>query len=601
MDPRRIGTVVAMVGLAAGTLVAVQPGTPAAAYTTSSSKTVKYEAETGYRSIGNVHDSRTIGNRPADLATPLTGYTGAGFLDFSDPVPATDWQGTIPPGQDGASWQITAPKAGNYRIKFVYNNPGSKWGGSRNARDERNMRININSPSYTSEKGWVGWMIFAVSGYNGSAAPGAVQSAATVGGNTAWNTNYMNVPLKKGRNDLKLSMQAPPGQGVYDGPNLDSFEVTPIDDEFVPERAVPAKSGQFEHPGIYYTGEDLRNLRTGKDIPDSVWARGYHELLAAPESSSAYSRPDGYFEVVERGPYNNPDVGSSQFAQDAKAVHYNALRWYLTGDQANAKKAIEILNGWSRTLKRVTNNDAKLIVAMAGPDFLSGAELIKHLYNKDSRVKASDRWAGADMKRFDRLVRSVFYNDTIGAYYPQANGNWDSLIAGASMAIGVYLDDQRIFNQALNQYYRGDNVANTLSMGTLPSYIYRTGESQESNRDQGHAGMGLEGFGYTSEIALNQGIDVFGAYGSRLLTGALYYARYNTTEAADAVESETFISDKLRGAISKPVFEILANYYASHGQASPKERALLNKALDEKYRPKNGYLNAMLFQDAPPR
>lgn len=557
----------------------------------------RYEAEKNYETIGNVHDSRDIGDHPEGLATPLAGYSGEGFLDFSDPVPSNDWQGTIPAGQDGATWHVDVPKTGNYRIKFVYNNPGTKWGGSRNVRDERNMRVNINSDSYTSQDGWVGWMIFSVSGYNSSSTDGDVQSFSTVGNNSKWNTNYMNVPLEKGDNKLSLSIEAPPGQGVYDGPNLDYFDITWIDDEFVTKAEVPNKTGTFQHPGIYYTLEDLEALRASINIPGSVWARGYQELLASPESSSTYSRPDGYYETVERGPYNNPSVGSNQFASDAKAVHYNALLWYLTGDVAHAKKAIEILNGWSYTLKDVINNDAKLIVAMAGPDFISGAEIIKHLYNNSPSVQVGDKWSDVDMKQFDQLVNEVFYDKLLGQYYPQANGNWDSLITGANLAIGVYLDDRRIFNRALNQYFRGDNVTNTLSMGALPNYIYPTGESQESNRDQGHAGMGLEGFGYTAEIAWNQGLDVFDAYDSRLLTGALYYARYNIDLSADAVESETFISDKARGSVQTPVFEILSNHYANRGGASPDETALLERVLEEKYRFGSHWINSMLFQD----
>lgn len=473
-----------------------QAATAASANADESPFIARYEAEEGYSAIGNVHLSSTIGDQPADLSSPLTGYSGSGFLDFSDPVAdyatSTAWRNTIPAGQDGAKWTIHAPKAGNYELHFVYNNPATKWNGSRNVRDERNMRVNINSSSFTSNDGWAGWMIFSVSGYNDSASPGVLQTAATVGQNTAWNNNYMNVKLDAGENTLLLSIQAPPGQGVYDGPNLDYFEVRAIDDEFTPASEMPRKTTSFEHPGIFYTMDDLEKMKEYRHQPDSVWAKGYAALLAANQSSSTYARPGGYFPIVERGPYNNPSIGASQFEGDSTVAHYNALRWFFDGDIANAKKAIEVLNGWSYTLQDVVNNDSKLILGMAAPGYLNAAEILKHVYNNDTSVPEADKWSDADMKQFDSMVRNVWYR-IIGDYYPQANGNWDSLIGSANMAIGTYLDDRDIFNRAIEQYLRGDVVPDTLSMGALPNYTYPTGESQESNRDQTHAIMGLRG------------------------------------------------------------------------------------------------------------
>jgi hypothetical protein len=557
----------------------------------------RYEAEEAVELLGDVHRSADIGDRPAEMTRPLTGYSGSGFLDFADPVPSTAWQGTIAAGTVGAKYLIEVPQSGNYRLRFVYNNPGTKWAGSRNVRDERNMRINVNGPDYLGRDGWVGWMIFSVSGYNVSAEPGATQTPDTIGQNTAWNSNFMNVPLRAGENELRMSIEAPPGQGVYDGPNLDYIEVESIDDRYVAPADVPAKQDAFTHPGIYQTKEDLAALKTAIGWQGSVWADGYAQLAASPLASFDYSRPDGFFEVVERGPYNNPNRGASQFTSDASAIHYNALQWYLTGDVRHARKAIELLNGWSATLTSVINNDAKLLVAMSGRQFVAGAELLKHVYNADPRIAAADKWQPADMERFDALVRNVFYEGTVADYYPQANGNWDALITGANLAFGVYLDDHEIFNEALRQFFRGDVVPGTASMGSLANYIYPTGESQESSRDVAHWGMGLEGLGYSSEISLNQGIDVFGAYDARLLTGADYFGTYNLTATGLPVVSETFVSDRSRGSVATPVFEILESYYA--GRSPSQDLTTVRRVLDEKFRSGSRLIDTLIFHDAP--
>jgi hypothetical protein len=583
-----VGVSLIAAGTFAGQAVASQP---------DSAWSARYEAEDAAEFRGAVHLSKDIGDQPAEMTSPLEGYSGGGFVDFADPVPSTAWQGTIPAGTVGARYVIEVPRTGNYRLKFVYNNPGTKWAGSRNVRDERNMRINVNGNDYLGQDGWVGWMIFSVSGYNAASEPGATQTPATVGQNTAWNTNYMNVPLREGENQLRMSIEAPPGQGVYDGPNLDYVEVEWIDDRYVAPEDVPVKRDAFVHPGIYQTNENLTALKTAIGWQGSVWADGYAQLAASPLASFDYSRPDGYYEVVERGPYNNPNRGATQFTNDATAVHYNALQWYLTGDIRHARKAIELLNGWSATLKSVVNNDARLLVAMSGRHFVSGAELLKHVYNADPTVHAQDRWQADDMERFDSLVRSVFYEGTLADYYPQANGNWDALITGANMAFGVYLDDHELFNAALMQFHRGDVIPGTASMGSLANYIYATGESQESNRDVGHWGMGLEGLGYSSEISLNQGLDIFDAYDARLLSGANYFGLYNLTSIGLPVVSETFVSDRGRGNVSTPVFEILESYYAK--RSASQDLTTVRRVLNEKFRAGTRLIDTLLFQDAP--
>ena len=556
--------------------------------------TRKYEAEDCIETLGAVYFSWNEGDQPAGLDQPLTGYSGRGFLDFANPVPDSNYEDTIPAGIVGATWKIDVPKSGMYQLHFVYNNPATDWGGNRNARDERNMRVNVNGNSYLDPDGWIGWMIFNVSGYNDTAQPGATQTAATVGQNTKWNNNYMNVPLKKGENTLRLSLEAPPGQAVYDGPNLDYFTVTWNNNQYTPKKDVHRKTGAFAHPGIFNTMSQLEAMKAAVNEPGSMWNSGYQELLASPYASSDYSRPDGYYTVVDQGPYDIPNIGGTQFVNDSTAVYYNALAWYLTGDVANAQKAIEILNGWSSTLQSVVDNNAQLLVAEASQNYLNGAEILRSLYNSDPSVPEEDKWSAADMEQFDWMVMDVFYK-TIGDYYPQANGNWDALMTAANMAIGIYENNHRIFNQALEQFYRGDVVSDTASMGALPNYLYPTGECQESSRDEGHVSMGLSGLSYSSRIASNQGLDIFSAYDNRLLTGAAYYTTYNL---GLPVVSQTFISDGRRGDPSTPILEILSNHYHHSGDNS-QDLTIIDQALT-KWRPGgSNWLNAMLFQDAP--
>ena len=533
---------------------------------------IKIEAEDYLSTMGKV-----------SITQNLPGYSGSGYLDIAIPNAPVDRPDTtgatkLTDLQDGVSWQVYVPKAGRYKINYVYNNPATESNHWRNARDERNMRVTLNSK-------WVGWVIFSKSGEFG---------------NGNWNNNPIFVDLKAGKNILTLQMEAPPGQAVYDGPNIDYFTVTP-DKELIPEKKIPYFEGKFAHPGVYYKKADLDLMKKeALSSGDNIWKRGFQQIMADPKSSLSYqSKPS---QLVERGPYNNPNIGADNMLNDAVAAHNDALIWYVTGNEAYAKKAIEIMNGWSYTLKDITNNDARLLVAMTSQDIVNAAEIIRHCYNTDPAITAENKWQEKDIAQFEGMLRNVYYK-TIKDFYPQANGNWDALMTSAMMEMGVFLDDTNMFNRALRQFYRGDAVGDgTASMGSIASYIYPTGEAQESNRDQVHNGMGLDGLSFSAEVAWNQGLDLYKAYHNRLAVGSNYNAQYNL-QAIDPtvpnVKSDTYISDKSKGTASA-VVEIIANHYTNEVEnANVKIPFTLRSAIELKREAHNSYTDAFKFERLP--
>ncbi|MCO7124674.1 alginate lyase family protein [Sporolactobacillus shoreicorticis] len=598
----------------------------------------RYEAEKFYKKTGNIYirkngdavpvasgisvsnqETYADGLKDVDLkdSIVLNHASNGQFVDFSNPVAdASSYLNTIPEGQDTVTWKVQVPKSGYYRIRFRYNNPateseikvnGKSLNANRNIRDERNLRITINNErDPLSDEGWTGWMIFNISGYNDDnftqADSQTDNNYEKVRNNVKWNNNYMNVYFKSGVNDLTLGIQAPPGQGVYDGPNLDYFDVTYIGKKYRAESQVPyaADDFKFQHPGIYYTIDDLKNMKINKDNLGTVYGKGYKEIKDSGLSDSDYQpNPQSLIDV---GPYNNPNIGGTQFTKDGTAAHYNALRWYMDGSIANAKKAIEILNEWSYSLKEVGHgNDAKLRFALVGPDFLNAAEILKNVYNNDPKIPQEDKWQDKDIQAFEHFIRTMMIAKT-GEYYPQANGNWDALIGGFNMAAGVYLNDTQLFNTAMKQFYLGDVRGKAYpSMGALSNYIYPSGESQESSRDQVHAQMGLTGLAYQCDIAWNQGIDLFSAYQNRLLSGTSYNAKYNM---GGNVPSKTFISDRSRGT-GASVFEIVANHYLNQVSVDTDVSAVEEAAevLSRKQGTLNeakvpaAYYGAMIFRD----
>lgn len=581
---------------------------------TDTDQTLHVEAASFSKSTGDIYvrhsgEAQPIATKDKSGTTDFSIQTedGSDYVDFSDPVLDTStYQNTIPEGQDTVTWTISVPKSGVYEFAFKYNNPGSEIDGNRNARDERNCRIMINNADdFLSDQGWAGWMIFNMSGYNSATATqDTPQTLDTIYGNKAWNNNYMNIYLDAGVNTVTLGIQAPPGQAVFDGPNLDYFDVSYIGDQFAKTSDIPYVSDdfQFTHPGVYFKQADLDRMKALHNDLSTVEGKGYQELVNSPLSKSDYvPKP---VETIDVGPYNNPNHGGTEFTKDAVAAEYNMLRWYMDGDVAHAQAAIRILNAWSTQLKTVADgNDLKLRFSLMGPYFVNAAEMLKYIYNNDPDVAEADKWQPDDIANFDAFLKDKLVAKT-SSYYPQANGAWDTTIGAFNMAAAVYLNDTQLFNTALTNLYLGDigYGGNVSSMGALPNYIYPTGESQETDRDQGHSRIGITGLALQAETAWNQGVDIYSAYNSRILAGVKYNAQYTIGES---VPSETFASALTRGtpSIYSTAFEILGNHYTNEADTdtdisaitAARDLTMRNDGVKDEAGSVAGYIQAMIF------
>ena len=311
-----------------------------------------------------------------------------------------------------------------------------------------------------------------------------------------------------------------------------------------------AVADDFVHPGIAHTRESIDFVQARIAAGEEPWASAWKGVRASRSADPDW-RPQPHAHV-ERGPYNNPNIGSSEFTRDADAAYVHGLQWVLTGKVAHAKKAAEILNAWSGTLKSISNHDARLLVGMDGYDYCNAAELLKHTW---------DGWPKPDQERFEKMLRDIFY-PIIKDFYPSANGNWDAAMLQTMLAMGVYLDDRAMFDRGVNYYLKGDGN------GAVRNYFKPSGQCQESGRDQAHTQMGLDYLACTCEIAWNQGTDLYGAFENRLLKGFEYTAKYNLGEDVPFEYYESFqgrykhkkISDDSRGRL-RPMYEKVLNHY----------------------------------------
>ncbi|MBI1390885.1 MAG: hypothetical protein GC154_20840 [bacterium] len=316
--------------------------------------------------------------------------------------------------------------------------------------------------------------------------------------------------------------------------------------------ANPAPVGAaFAHPGLLHTRADLERMRVKAAAKAEPWYAGFLLLKDHPQSSAEWKTRGG-FERVSRD--RNDNTHNADLWQDANAAYQNALMWAITGEQAHARKAIEILNAWASELKTIEGHDKQLAAGLYGFKLANAAEIMLH---------TDSGWTDADAGRFRAMLMDVFY-PVIRNFATFANGNWDGACLKMMMATGVFCDDREIFDRAVDYLNHGEGN------GRLTHYVINeAGQCQESGRDQQHTQLGLALLAETCEMGWNQGLDLYGANENRLLKGFEYTAKYNLgydvpfvsyTDTTGKYVHER-ISEKGRGRL-RPIYEMALNHYA---------------------------------------
>jgi hypothetical protein len=311
-----------------------------------------------------------------------------------------------------------------------------------------------------------------------------------------------------------------------------------------------ANAAPFPHPGLLHGRADLDRIRRKVAAGEQPWKAGFEALRAHPQSRSDWKRR-GPFAVVARGA--PADRHNAEMVADANATYQNALMWCVTGDEAHARKAVEVLDAWAATLERMEGRDVQLAAGLNGFKLVNAAELIRYTY---------PGWPADRVARFAGRLRAVVY-PPIRDFAPFANGNWDGACITTMMAIGVFCDDRAIFDRAVDYFRHGRGN------GRLTHYVINeAGQCQESGRDQQHTQLGLGHLAEVCEIAWHHGINLYGEADNRLLKGFEYTARYNLGGAVPFVAptdvtgryAHRAISAEGRGRL-RPIYEMVWNHY----------------------------------------
>ncbi|GCB45068.1 alginate lyase family protein [Kutzneria buriramensis] len=308
----------------------------------------------------------------------------------------------------------------------------------------------------------------------------------------------------------------------------------------------------FTHPGLLHTADDISRMKAAVAAQESPVYDGYLAFAAHARSKPTYAiQNTGQITSWGRGPTNF----QNQAVADSAAAYQNALMWCVTGNRAHADKARDILNAWSASLTMVTGADGPLGAGLQAFKFVNAAELLRH--------SGYDGWADSDIARCEQSFLDVWY-PAISGYMLYANGNWDLTSVQSILAIGVFCEEPVLFEDALR--FAAAGAGN----GSVRNRIVTdTGQGQESGRDQGHEQLAVGLLGDAAQVAWNQGVDLWGVDGNRILANAEYAARYNLggdvpfTPDLDRTGKyiKTTVSDKVRGNLP-PIYEMYYAHYA---------------------------------------
>ncbi|KAF5703587.1 hypothetical protein FGLOB1_8966 [Fusarium globosum] len=278
-------------------------------------------------------------------------------------------------------------------------------------------------------------------------------------------------------------------------------------------KGVKTGLGQFKHPGLWHSHDDLELMRTMVRNHQEPWFSGFRNLQADSYSSVDYVMR-GPKAIISRGTPSN----YSTFSADTRAAYQHAILWYITREDAHWKKSTEILDAWGTNLTNVIGVDTSLLVGVEGDTFVNAAEIMRW---EGNWTESGARWQGTT--GFSNQLYWLFARQSIVI----GHANYGMASIKALLDFAIYLDDVNMFNYALNSYL------NDICAGLPGNFNKLTGQSSEAGRDQSHAQSGLAWAALAAETLENQGINVWDEMDGVLLKASEYLATYNLNETVE--------------------------------------------------------------------
>ncbi|RKK91185.1 hypothetical protein BFJ71_g11070 [Fusarium oxysporum] len=283
----------------------------------------------------------------------------------------------------------------------------------------------------------------------------------------------------------------------------------------------------FVHPGLLHTSRDLERAKNHVLKGDEPWNTDWQLLLNNSRASPTYEpNPQP---TIYRGSDGTHAENYPRLYNDAHAAYQLAIRWHIQGDDQYADAAVAILNAWSSTMVAIGGSSDRFLAAgIYGYQFANAAEL----------MRSYSGWSASEQDQMKTFLQDVFFSESY-RFLTTHNGqdeyhyyaNWDFCNIANIMAIGVFTDNQTMYEYGKNYFLNGDG------RGAINNFIYKNytesgsgkilSQGQEAGRDQGHATLDISLLGVIMQQGYNQGDDLFATLGDAGLHASEYVSKYN--------------------------------------------------------------------------
>lgn len=344
-------------------------------------------------------------------------------------------------------------------------------------------------------------------------------------------------------------------------------------DDSLPAGAIKSAAG-FYHPGVLVNHAQLDFIKAKVAAGAEPWKSAFEAAKASDLGVLSYVPHP--WKTCECGPFSRPDHGCKDEQHDSEAAYTQALLWYISGNQAYAKNAVNIMNAWAYTLTGGhTFANGPVQAAWCGEQWPRAAEIIRY---------TSTNWAPADLAKFQDMLTTQYLPSLVSG--DCENGNKELSMSEALINIGVFNDDRTTFDLGIKMwrgrtpayiYLKSDGPVPRKAPGCPDMPIWSNkglttpfvdGLLQESVRDSGHANLALAAMVNAAETARQQGVDLYAAEAKRIMAALEFQAQYLPPNNAVPPKNLTFHLH--------PTWEIAYNEYHNRlGYDLPKMGAVI--------------------------
>lgn len=370
-------------------------------------------------------------------------------------------------------------------------------------------------------------------------------------------------------------------------------------------------SAQFIHPGCLHTQVDIDRINT-------QLAAGDHPRITKAWNSFnnnwLLAHTGNWLDAISGDAIIRGGIGEN-FAhseRDFGMCYIKALYWAIKHNSTNAAERFKAELYAKQTISLLGRYTKKIKTIGGDPNYaLAGCFQGWQVANAGELLRDYPGWAADDQFRFKKWIYDVWYPAIQGFLWGLENtcpslihSNWSSGNASSLQAIGIYLDDPFIYNEAM--YYLKQSVQNNAIADKMigsgygylihqydtekinaqlaakgiktryespMGYLY---QNQESNRDQPHCQIAIGVQLQMLEQAWSQGDNAYGWNNYAVAGGIEYSAGFNSAEDNDSVFLKNYpnlpwngcadyqpsISYSGRGT-NDPVYQMGINHYAN--------------------------------------